>query len=212
MLRNGEEITKSIEKLYVEAARRLPLDQIPELVGCIRLGGHCIGLADPVSNIIHNSIHRLPLPPSTTGGVQSHLPEGSHDTTTRCNLEWSTMAVASHFGLRSFMSEYFRYLTDIQARCYLHLASYDLSLTIKLVHYERFSPQSQRPLLPDGGKIVAALRIAALQAGHTAPDDLAGLTTARYPSDLLSSIVANLQGDKLLTTGDVWAIRDMLAH
>jgi hypothetical protein len=122
------------------------------------------------------------------------------------------MTVASHFGLCTFMNEYFRYLTDIQARCYLHLASYDLSLAIKLVHYERLSPQSRRHLIHDGGKIKAALRIAALRAGHPTPDDLVRLMTALYSSDQLSSIVANLQGDKLLTADDVWAIRDMLTH
>ncbi|RLN42725.1 uncharacterized protein C2845_PM01G39010 [Panicum miliaceum] len=168
-------------------------------------------LASPIPSVTSSST-------ASIGSLCRHPPEGSThicicpDTTARCRLEWSTMAVASYFGLCTFLSEYFRYLTDIQARRYLHLASYDLSLAIKLVHYEHFSPQLQRPLLPDGGKIEAALGIAALKAGHPAPDDLAGLMTARYPSDLLSSIVANLQGDKLLTTGDVWAIRDMLAH
>jgi hypothetical protein len=67
-LRDMEVITKSIEKSYTEAARWLPLDQIPELADCIFLGAHCIGHVDPVSNIILNTIHRLPLPsPSGRG-------------------------------------------------------------------------------------------------------------------------------------------------
>ncbi|KAF8672341.1 hypothetical protein HU200_049542 [Digitaria exilis] len=206
---NAEEIKESMEKFYAEAVRRLPLDEMPELVDCIGSGGHCIGLAHPVSNIILNAIHRLPMP--SPSGVELP-PQTSRNATVNSNLGWWFMVVASHFGLCTFLTEYFRYLTDIQARRYLHLASYDLSLAIKLVHHERFSPQSRRPLLPDGGKIKAALRIAAHRAGHPAPDDVAGLMTARYPSDLLSSIVANLQGDKLLSTGDVWTIRDMLAR
>ncbi|EEC81139.1 hypothetical protein OsI_24039 [Oryza sativa Indica Group] len=49
-------IITSIKRLYDEAARRLPIDEITELVGCIFEGGHCLGLADPVGNIILNAI------------------------------------------------------------------------------------------------------------------------------------------------------------
>jgi hypothetical protein len=47
------------------------------------------------------------------------------------------LAYASNFGLFAFMAEYFKYLTEIQARRYLHATSYDLSLAIKLVLHER---------------------------------------------------------------------------
>ncbi|GJN33914.1 hypothetical protein PR202_gb22544 [Eleusine coracana subsp. coracana] len=57
----------------------------------------------------------------------------------------------------------------------------------------------------------AALTIAAQRAGHPAPEEVARITTARYPSDELSGIVAKLQGDELLTTADVWAIRELLS-
>lgn len=211
ILRDGKEMVVSMEKFYVEAARRLPLDEIPELFDCICKAGHCIGLADPVSNIILNAISQLSSP-SPSGGAHSPSPPRKRRRRTSApgRWQWEVLAYASNFGLFAFMAEYFKYLTEIQARRYLHATSYDLSLAIKLVLHERSSSKSQRCLLPDGGKIKAALRIAALQAGHPAPDDLAGLMTAQYPRGLLSHNVPKLQGHELLSPGDVWAIRDLL--
>ncbi|TVU04005.1 hypothetical protein EJB05_50421, partial [Eragrostis curvula] len=80
------------------------------------------------------------------------------------------------------MAAYFRYLSTTQARWYLHVASSDVSLAINLVRRDRSaSEQRRRPLLPDGGKLKAALAVAAAQAGHPAPDVLARLMTAQYP-------------------------------
>jgi hypothetical protein len=45
-------------------------------------------------------------------------------------------------------------------------------------------------LLPDGGKIKAALRVAALKAAHPGPDELARLMTAQFPAGQLSPIMA----------------------
>ncbi|KAF0902288.1 hypothetical protein E2562_015512 [Oryza meyeriana var. granulata] len=43
-------------KFYDEAARRLSIKEILELVGCIFKDGHYCGLVDPVSNIVLNAI------------------------------------------------------------------------------------------------------------------------------------------------------------
>lgn len=198
-LTDGNEIRRGIEQYYEEAARRLPLNQMPELRGCIHAGGHCFGLGDPVTNIILNAIallrrEHLPPPPP-----QSQTPTGG----------WFQIASRSHTGLRAFMTAYFRYLSITQAQRYLCLASHDLSLAIKLVHHDRAWGRGSE-LLPDGGKIKAALRIAALEAHHPAPDVLAGLMTARYPSDLLSSIMGIMQRQEPLSTNQVGDIKDLL--
>ncbi|CAL4942655.1 unnamed protein product [Urochloa decumbens] len=202
------EVWESIQEFYAEAARRLPLVEMPELLECIRTGGHCIGLADPVTNIILNAISRLPSPSAPD---HSPPPERSHGATS-CNSSWMFIAARSHFGLLFFMAAYFRYLTDAQARRYLDLAAYDLSVAIKLVRHDRFTDAPHLCLLPDGGKIQAALKIAALKAGHPAPDDLAGLMTTQYPSDLLVPVIKNLQGDKEISTADVWEIKSLLSN
>lgn len=196
-LTDGNKIRRGIEQYYEEAARRLPLNQMPELRGCIHAGGHCFGLGDPVTNIILNAIallrreHLPPPPPQTrTGG-------------------WFQIASRSHTGLRAFMTAYFRYLSITQAQRYLCLAYHDLSLAIKLVHHDRVWGSGPE-LLPDGGKIKAALRIAALEAHHPAPDVLAGLMTARYPSDLLYPIMGIMQRQEPLSTNQVRDIKELL--
>ncbi|KAG2627257.1 hypothetical protein PVAP13_3KG123080 [Panicum virgatum] len=172
---------------------------MPELRGCIHAGGHCFGLGDPVTNILLNSITLLrgehpppPPPPSQT-------PAGG----------WFEIASRSYRGLRAFMTAYFRYLSVTQAQRYLCLASHDLSLAIELVQHDR--SRAHPPLLPDGGRIKAALTIAALEAHHPAPDVLAGLMTARYPSDLLYPVMGVVQKQEPLSTDQVREIMELLA-
>ncbi|KAG2586499.1 uncharacterized protein LOC120675985 isoform X2 [Panicum virgatum] len=95
---------------YVEAARRLPLAEIPELAACINVGGHCFGLADPVSNIILNAVGLLVhrelaryKPPKTCPLIRA--------TT---SIEGKVMSMKSLDGLLAFMTGYFRHLSRIQ--------------------------------------------------------------------------------------------------
>ncbi|KAF8704867.1 hypothetical protein HU200_031107 [Digitaria exilis] len=205
-----------IDGFYEEAARRLPLKEIPGLDGCIRASGLCVGLADPVANIILNAVGLLlhdrqeqeehrPLPPQRE---EFRVSRGSAKG-------WADIAYRSLDGLRGFMTAYFRYLGYTQAARYLYLASHHLPLATRLVHHDRFGPRSfsqeQRRLLPDGGKLKGALRIAAVQSKHPAPDLLAQLMTAQYPPDMLSRVVAKLQGTEPLTAIDVSEIMALLA-
>lgn len=62
IVRDCIETTRYIDKFYKEAARRLPLKEMPELDACIHDDGLCFGLADPIANIILNTVgllHRL---------------------------------------------------------------------------------------------------------------------------------------------------------
>ncbi|OEL22504.1 hypothetical protein BAE44_0016482 [Dichanthelium oligosanthes] len=111
------------------------------------------------------------------------------------------------------MTAYFRYLGDTQARRYLHLASHDLALAVRLVRHDRLSPHHQRrPLLPDGGKLKYALRVAAVYSRHPEPDLLAGLMTAKYRAVLLAPVLAKLRGTEPLNARDVSEIGHLLAR
>ncbi|CAL4952571.1 unnamed protein product [Urochloa decumbens] len=193
---------RRIEESYKEAARRLPLREMPELQSCVAAAGLCIGLAgDPVSNIILNAvallIHDQQRRPSTSWGGYKHVP-------------WSR----SVLGLETFMAACFRYLSTAQARRYLSMASHDLALAISLVHHDRRFAFPGR-LLPDGGRIKAALRAAAASAEHPAPDVLARTMAAQYPSAALAAVLAKLRRcsqQQPLTAHDVMEIRDLLAR
>lgn len=136
-----------VELYYVEVARWLPLEEIPELMDCIHMGGLCIGLANPVSNIILNAINLLfgrsgelsvktacvtfGFDPSSIALPSRFLDPSRKET-------WMRIALKSHSGLIMFMHAYFRYLTDTQARQYLNLTGHDLALAIQLVNRDRY--------------------------------------------------------------------------
>ncbi|CAO2161707.1 unnamed protein product [Urochloa humidicola] len=179
-------IGRRVDELHDEAVRRLPLGEIPDLAGCVAAAGLCLGVADPVSNIILNAVAIL-----RHGG-------GRRQETTPLLYE---------SGLVAFMTFYFRYLGDTQA-------SHDLALAVRLVRHDRLSPRHQRrPLLPEGGRLKHALRFAAAYARHPDPNLVAGLMTARYPAALLAPVLAKLRGTtEPLTAGDVSEIGDLLAR
>ncbi|GJM91222.1 hypothetical protein PR202_ga07578 [Eleusine coracana subsp. coracana] len=110
------------------------------------------------------------------------------------------------------MVAYFRYLSLVEVTSYLYQSSYDLAVAIAMVRRNRFvttSPQ-QPPLVPDGGKIKAALRAAATEAQHPEPDVLAGFMTDQYPSDHLRDVIDTLQRCQQLDPSGVERIRSLL--
>ncbi|XP_072150411.1 uncharacterized protein [Setaria viridis] len=199
-----------IDGFYTEAARRLPLKEVPGLDGCLCAGGLYVGLADPVANIILNAVGLL----LHDQQEQLELPSPERKFRVRRGGEgWGDIAYRSLDGLRGFMPAYFRYLGCAQGSRYLYVASQNLPLAIALVRHDRFSSRRRRRrLLPDSGNLSDALRVAAVQAKHPAPGVVARLMTAQYPSGLLAPVVAKLQGTESLTAGDVSAIMDLQAR
>ncbi|TVU21528.1 hypothetical protein EJB05_31169, partial [Eragrostis curvula] len=208
---NGEDCTHSIfdyscngiKEFYAEATRRLPLREVPELLAGIKAGGHCFGLADPVTNIILNAIGLLLSEEGPSRAPPIQHERGCFNFITDNN--WEEIATRSQVGLRAFMVAYFRPGTT----------SASPPTTSRWRSSSSTATASRRPneaLLPDGGKLRAAFQIAAAHARHPAPDALARLMTARYPSRLLAPVLAKLRGTEPLTAHDVWSVRDLLAR
>ncbi|KAF2907001.1 hypothetical protein DAI22_12g063100 [Oryza sativa Japonica Group] len=181
----ADKSSESIREYVAEAARRLPLEEIPEIVDCVGAVGYCFGLADPVTNIILNAVAHL-----AAGGAEDLPPPPKKRTRRTYSRGWGYISLNSFCGLLAFM----------KARHYLYLASYDLLLAIELVHHDRRRCLPRPSLLPDDGRMKIALRIAAVQADHPAPDKLVQTMTAQYPSHLLSPIMDKLRGSELLTS------------
>nr|CAB3472119.1 unnamed protein product [Digitaria exilis] len=203
-----------IDGFYEEASRRLPLKEVPGLDGCICAGGLCVGLADPVANIILNAVGLL----LHDRQEQEDLPPPQRQFRVRRGSGggWADIAYRSLDGLRGFMTAYFRYLDYEQAARYLYVASYNLPLAIALARRDSTShsqSQQQLQLRDDCGNLRDALRVAAVQAKHPAPVVMVRLMTAQYPSGLLAAVVAKLQGtEEPLTARDVSEVMGLLAN
>lgn len=142
-----------IMAFYHEAVGRLPIADMPELEDCILSGGYCIGLLDPVSNIIFNALNLLCRRRCSS---ESALPrrggkrEGKRPSAARSS-SIITIAFLSYAGLVAFMRTYFRYLSTGQALRYLRLAGADLAVarssTRRAPAVRPEGPPLPRPLL-----------------------------------------------------------------
>ncbi|CAO2186340.1 unnamed protein product [Urochloa humidicola] len=151
---SNEITSRFIHGFYEEAARRLPLDEIPGLDGCLAAAGLCVGLADPVSNIILNTVGLL----LHDQQEEEELPPPQREFRVRNGGRgegcWVNIAYRSLDGLRGFMTAYFRYLGYTDASRYLYLAYHDLPLAIALVRHDRLSSSSdQRRRQPHGPRV-----------------------------------------------------------
>lgn len=166
-----------IMAFYHEAVGRLPIADMPELEDCILSGGYCIGLLDPVSNIIFNALNLLCRRRCSS---ESALPrrggkrEGKRPSAARSS-SIITIAFLSYAGLVAFMRTYFRYLSTGQALRYLCMAGADLAVAVQLGEHQQFGPKDRHS--PDlcCGRTQFALKVAAANAEHPEPDDLARL-------------------------------------
>ncbi|KAF7066513.1 hypothetical protein CFC21_072488 [Triticum aestivum] len=199
-----------IAKFYLEAARRLPIDDIPDLARCISRSGLAVGLCDPVTNILLTTI-------STFAKEEDHYARPVKPSTaaverTRDKFTFADGARKSRMGLVEFMLCYFRYLMEPQAKECLAMAGHDLPLALMLVQQGCFRGH-RCPLLPDAARTKAALKQAAYHVrGCSAPDELVRLMTSRYPHELLDPVLDALRGGERLSADCVHKICDLLLH
>ncbi|KAM0921270.1 hypothetical protein ACQ4PT_007139 [Festuca glaucescens] len=178
-----------IVPFYEKAFHRLPCETMPDLVGRLTAGGLCLGLLDPVSNIILNTLALLPedaaaaaaaaassSPPA--GKRSKRLVRNAFPKSKRGAYAWHEVATRSYHSLVGFLVAYFGCLTNKQAIRYLYRANANLPLAVMLIQYDLYA-QVKEPLDPDSERTRAALKWAATRAGHPSPSTLAQVMTVR---------------------------------
>uniref|UniRef100_A0ACD5WMW0 Uncharacterized protein n=1 Tax=Avena sativa TaxID=4498 RepID=A0ACD5WMW0_AVESA len=181
---------------YEGAFRRLPVDDVPadvDLAQVVDLGGLCLGLLDPVANIVLNTVSLLPHGFGTTNTTP--WPRHRHE---RSRDEWRAVAWKSSRCLLEFMRAYFGLLTQEQAGRYLVWARADLAMAVVLVEHDLYSP---RPAPPDprSGRTRNSLRLAATHGSHPSPDHLVSLATAWLPQHRLEMLAPTLQDGSVMS-------------
>jgi hypothetical protein len=166
---------------YEEAFRRLPVEDVPDGVDMAHVvdsGGLCVGLLDPVTNIVLNTLSVLPVGFGTN--LSPPAPSGPRQREERGRDSWRTLASISSTCLLEFMRVYFGLLTQEQAGRYLVWARADLAMAVLLVEHELYAA---RPMPPDprSGRTRNSLRLAATHVNYPWTDYLVWLATAWLP-------------------------------
>ncbi|XP_051177302.1 uncharacterized protein [Lolium perenne] len=202
-------------EFYLEAARRLPIAQMPKLARYLSLGGLLLGLNDPVTNIIVNAIYLM-----GSSRASDVLPAGVDPVRHAADrASYVDIARKSRAALVTFMTFYFRHLTQDQAKRYLSAANHDLVLAISLVEQHRKGSLSiqfeVREAWPHCSRTKIALRYAARAAMllHD-PDDLVRVLTSSFPYHLLNPVLNNLRREEKeqLSVGWVNDTLNLLQH
>ncbi|CAL4908323.1 unnamed protein product [Urochloa decumbens] len=215
----GKSMERDIVAFYDEAIRRLPVADMPELVDCVLTGGHCIGLLDPVSNIIFNALNlrcrRMCSGDSArprSGRMEKERKKkvpslGSKGAAGKGEVaksfRWFTLVFRSYSGLIAFVQTYFRYLSAGQAMRYLRVAGADLAVAVQLGEHQHFGLEGRQT--PDlcCGRTQYALKAAAAKAEHPEPNDLALLAKSLVTFKDQKPLAAVLQKGRLLSVEDV---------
>ncbi|KAM0906987.1 hypothetical protein ACQ4PT_016433 [Festuca glaucescens] len=184
--------------LYKQAFGRLPIEDMPDLDLDTHTSGLCVGLLDPLSNIILNTISFLP-----AGLAASSPPSGRMSTLrqiSRFREACYPMVYSSISILIGFMRLYFRFLNEEQAGRYLLWARGDLALAVLFVELELYF---EKPTIPDprSARTLFSFQLAATEASHPAPDYLARLSTLWLPQHRLDTLVSALSERKLTVDG-----------
>ncbi|CAM0871666.1 unnamed protein product [Alopecurus aequalis] len=211
-----EDIYDLIVGFYEEAFKRLPCETMPDLLRILSTAGFCLGLLDPVSNIIVNTIALLPddddLAASPPAAKRSkRLSRAALPGSARGGCPWLQVAIRSYYGLVDFLLAYFGCLTMEQAIRYLYWAKADLLLAVMLVQHDLYQDGTE-DLDPASKRTQAALEWAADRAGHPSPNTLAQVMAVRleggYASTLLKKQIG--EGHGHLVSHDIRAINRLL--
>ncbi|XBH82352.1 hypothetical protein VPH35_071030 [Triticum aestivum] len=188
---------------------RLPCKAMPHLYGILSTAGLCLGLLDPVSNIILNTLALLnpktkPLGDDVaakTGSKKRHRPGFD---------PWHEVATRSCHSLMAFLVAYFGCINEEQAFRYLYRAKANLLLAVMLVQHDLYLVEPET-LDPESKRTQAALKWAATSAGHHSPSTLAQVMAIRLKKgdlDLFNKKLFSANGP--LTTEDVREIHRVL--
>ncbi|XBH54158.1 hypothetical protein VPH35_076519 [Triticum aestivum] len=204
-----QDLPKAINKLiagfYEEAFSRLPCDAMPDLLRLLTTdgGGSCLGLLDPVSNIMLNTLALLPKD-AAPAPATSPSPPATRRSKRRV-LTTARRSIPGLGGWRRVVSG--SHQTGVR---YLYRADANLLLAVMLIQHDLYAEEA---LDPESDRTQAALESAATIAGHPSPTTLARLMSIRLQDDnfaLLKKLFsADAQGIPL-TVEDVWATHRIL--
>ncbi|XBI48044.1 hypothetical protein VPH35_111870 [Triticum aestivum] len=192
-----------LAEFYLEAARRLPIADIPYLADCISISGLAVGLADPVTNIVLTTINAFAKRPSY---VRPLKPDDALEKISK-KTTFVVGARDSRTGLIDFLLCYFRNLTEDQAEKCLDMAGHHLPLAVHLIEVGRWGSEVVPLLQPDAARTKTALQQA---ANCSNIDGLVRLMTWRYPRHLLDPVLDDLRGGEQLTADCIYKICDLL--
>ncbi|XP_037452149.1 uncharacterized protein LOC119322743 [Triticum dicoccoides] len=182
--RNKSALLETIKGFYSAALDRLPVDEIPALVPRLLKVGLCVGFADPISNIIVNTVSSRRKPAVTRmsddGNEEkaaarrrkallravSGTRKARYWPPPRLLLRDMSMAERSLEALVAFLTYYFPDLPACEALEYLRLAKADLLSAVRLVKEDRNSSSS---FSFASRTTKTALKCAALAACHPKP-------------------------------------------
>nr|QOQ37963.1 hypothetical protein [Triticum aestivum] len=206
---------------YEEAFRRLPVDDMRDGLDLAQLadrGGFCLGLLDPVTNIVLNTISLLPHgfefkanPSPAPSGPGLRMRSRRRNASRNA---WHGVAVRSSGCLLEFMRAYFGLLSEEQAGRYLVSARADLTMAVQLVEHSLYVARPAHPD-PRSGRTRQSLRLAAMRMQHPSPDSLVSLATAwlsPHKLEILAPILRHGGGRNRLAVQDVKTILHVLPH
>ncbi|KAM0907533.1 hypothetical protein ACQ4PT_016050 [Festuca glaucescens] len=202
--------------LYEEAFRRLPVEDMRadgvDTAKLVNSGGICLGLLDPITNIVINTVSLLPDGFETTNpSTPANSGRSRHK---RTRDDWDAVASRSLRCLLEFMRAYFGLLTEEQAGRYLVWARADLAMAVLLVEHDLYAARPAPPD-PSSGRTRNSLRLAATHVNHPCPDQLVSLATAWLPPEPLDRLAPVLRQESRwnrLTVHGVKTVLQVLRH
>ncbi|CAO2044698.1 unnamed protein product [Urochloa humidicola] len=226
------EILDIIYGHYKEALDALPLEDMSSLGPRLLAAGVCFGFANPVTNIIANTLSfrdpdggaknrkrkrkRKPKTKNASGEearsreeVLSKIVAGDGPSPP----EARTVAERSLEGLVSFLTSYFRYLPNWDALRYLSLARANLLVAVSLIQKDRCYRRRKDLLRISSPAVKTALKCAALSARQPNSDDfLSGcFALVSHINKITRTLSPTSEGFCRLTVQDIGLLSQLLA-
>lgn len=214
------ELLDLICRKFMDAFSFLPVGERPELITRLYGSGHCLGLLEPLSNIVVNTIlhPELQMDPQKSGesgSMKSGRMPGGITQTCYQKQYWIVPARQSLEGLIVFLRFYFRYLSLSQALRYLYLAQCDLVLAIGLVESDLLPDKEPFTFHDSAGmstKSVDALYLAAVAAKHPYADKVSIFVARRFREHSADRFRSIMKAGKPISAQTLYSIVTHLKH
>jgi hypothetical protein len=184
---------------FVEAARRLPLAEIPYLALCVTRGAVSVGLADPVTNILLTAIDAF-------ARTEPYMMHPADIEQTKNKASFAVAARCSVEALIKFMKCYFRHLNGHQAELVLHKAGFDLRIAVEAVelHLSGGGPGHSQPRVADSARTKTAF--------EEAEYSLSRIMTSSYTHCMVEPVLEDLRRGEKITAACVYKLCEILRH